>query len=246
MKNQLIRFSIASTMAIGACAVAPYAIAATTVTVPNGSFETPNVTGIAPYFAQHTESGTPILGIWVRYGTGNFGAVVEGGRYGVSPTGLDGTQFGDQTTRAGTGVFQDIAPYDGTGLADQYWQADMIYSFTAGVFTRSDNAALATDRMDIKLFSRTAINAGADVHGLVTVLGSGVTTGSLTDFSMSVTTSASDTFIGQPIGIWFDSVSGVSRDWGYDNIRLSFAPVPEASTLMSCILGATFLLRRRR
>ncbi len=246
MKNQLIRFSITSTMAISACAVASCALAATTVTVPSGSFETPNVTGIAPYFAQHTESGTPIIGTWVRYGTGNFGAVVEGGRYGVSPTGLDGTQFGDQTTRAATGVFQDIAPYDGTGLADQYWQADMVYSFTVGVFTRSDNAALATDRMDIKLFSRTAIDAGADVHGLLSVFGSDVTADSLTDFSFSVTTSATDTYIGQPIGIWFDSVSGVDKDWGYDNIRLSFAPVPEVSSLMSGAWGAIVLLRRRR
>ena len=145
MKNQLIRSSIksASTMAIGACALATCATAATTVPVPNGSFETPNVTGIAPYFAEHTASGTPIIGTWVRYG--GFAAVVEGGRYGVSPIGLDGTQFGDQTASGGSGVFQDIAPYDGSGSAAQYWQADTIYSFTVGVFTRSDNAVAAAE-----------------------------------------------------------------------------------------------------
>ena len=246
MKNQLIRSSIksASTMAIGACALATCATAATTVPVPNGSFETPNVTGIAPYFAEHTASGTPIIGTWVRYG--GFAAVVEGGRYGVSPIGLDGTQFGDQTASGGSGVFQDIAPYDGSGSAAQYWQADTIYSFTVGVFTRSDNAVAATDRMDIKLYSRTAINAGPDVHGLLSVFGSNVTSGSLTDVSFNVTTQATDAFIGRPIGVWFDSVSGGVGDWGYDNVRLSFTPVPEASSLMSAALGVLVLFRRRR
>ena len=246
MKNQLIRSSIASatTMAIGACALATCAMAATTVPVPNSSFETPNVTGIAPYSAQHAASGTPIIGTWVRYG--GFAAVVEGGRYGVSPTGLDGTQFGDQTASGGSGVFQDIAPYDGSGSAAQYWQAGMIYSFTVGVFTRSDNSVVAPDRMDLKLYSRDTINGAPEVHGFLSVLGSNVTPGSLTDFSFNVTTQASDAFIGRPIGVWFDSVSGGTGDWGYDNVRLSSTAVPETSSLMSAALGVLVLFRRRR
>jgi hypothetical protein len=248
MKKQTPRFykSAAPTFAIVAVAITQAVFASTTVTVPNASFESPNVTGISPYFTQFTLSSTPIIGTWVRYGTGSFAAAVEGGRYGVSPSGLDGTQFSDQSARAGTGVFQDIAPYDGSGLANQYWQADMMYSFTVGVFSRSDNPVVGTDRLDIKLYSRTSISAPADVHGGVSVLGSAVATGSLTDFTFTYTTLASDPFIGKPIGIWFDSVSGVSKDWGYDNVRLSFAPVPEVSSLASGALGSLLFLRRRR
>ncbi|RYD48913.1 MAG: hypothetical protein EOP85_02630 [Verrucomicrobiaceae bacterium] len=220
--------------------------AATMVTVPNASFETPNVTGTDPYFTQYTLSSTPIVGSWVRYGASGFAAVVEGGRYGALPIGLSGTQFSNQSARGATGVFQDIAPYDGSGLSSQYWQADMTYSFTVGVFTRSDNPVTATTRLDIKLYSRANINAAADVHGGVSVLGSAVNSSSLTDFSFTYTTSASDTFIGQPIGIWFDSINGSGQDWGYDNVRLSFDPVPEVSSLMAGMMGGVLLLRRRR
>ena len=110
---------------------------AASVQVANPSFESPYITASPPYYSLITQDNSVITGQWLSYG--GFAAVVEDGRYGVSHTGTVGTQIGDQIGKPAVGVFQDIAAYDGSGLADQYWQAGYTYTMTVGIGTRSDN-----------------------------------------------------------------------------------------------------------
>jgi hypothetical protein len=225
----------------------PLAGAQTAITVTNASFESPVLSG-SPYF-QTLPADDGSVGKWLGYGT--FSAVVKSGgpnAYNVSPTGIVGSQFGDQSAKIGTGVFQDLTSYTG-GNPNQLWAAG-IYTLTVGFFSRADDPVPAVDTLDMKLFWRTSRTAGTTILGDTQILGSQVNTASLTDFTLNVTINPGDAAIGHPIGIWFDSTSSDSGglgDWGYDNVRLSFtpAPAPEPTTLALLGLGTLFGFRRR-
>ena len=194
---------------------------AATITVPNASFESPNVTGISPFYQQFPTAFS--IGDWVRYTS--FHAVVEGGRYGLSPTGLAGTQFGDVTGGTGGGVYQDTAPYDGSGSADLYWQAGRTYTLTVGAFLRSDNAPGPGRKVEVRLFYRPAQGGSANVLSTRTLtVGTDALSGNaLTDYTVTWTVAAGAPEVGQPIGIWFTAVaggSGATGDWGFDDLRL--------------------------
>lgn len=214
------------TPARGAAALAVFAVSvlaagAASIPVPNASFESPDVTGIAPYYEQFPTAFR--IGNWVRYG--GFHAVVEAGRYGVSPTGLDGTQFGNVTGELGGGLFQDLAPYDGSGGAERYWEAGRTYTLTVGAFLRGDNPPGPGRAMDVRLFYRTAEGAEANLLGsrTLTVGTDALSTSELTDYTVSWTVASGAPEVGKPIGIWFTTMaggSGATGDWGFDNLRL--------------------------
>jgi T5SS/PEP-CTERM-associated repeat protein/autotransporter-associated beta strand protein len=199
------------------------ACAQVSINVNNASFETPDVTATAPYFQAFPNDDGASVGFWQSYG--GFKAVVAAGHYGTTPAGLAGSQFGDQTGQAGTGIFQDAAPYDDSGDTNLYWQAGYTYTLTVAFFSRSDSPLAAGDQLDMKLYYRPARNGAIGLLGNTHVLGSQVNTTNVTDKTMTVTVQAGDPSVGQPIGIWFDSVAGAanSGDWGYDNVRLTRA-----------------------
>jgi autotransporter-associated beta strand protein/T5SS/PEP-CTERM-associated repeat protein len=206
-------------------ALAALTAQAASINVTNASFETPSMVGVAPYYTNFPADDGVLVGTWVSYG-GGFAAEVVGGAYGVSPAGLDGHQFGDQTEFAGSGVFQDTAPYDGSGDTNLYWQAGYTYTLTVGFFTRSDNPIqFPADEITMHLFYRTSRSGPPVLLGTQRVFGSGVTTNALTDFSVSATVRQGDPSIGYPIGIWFTPETGNGHgDWGYDNVRLTGVP----------------------
>ena len=201
---------------------------ADSISVTNASFEVPSMVGIPPYYTNFPADDGATVGAWVSYGPG-FAAEVVGGAYGVSPAGLDGYQFADQTEHAGSGVFQDTAPYDGSGDTNLYWQAGYTYTCTVGFFSRSDSPiTIPADEMTLHLYYRTARTGQALVLATSRIFGSSVTTNTLTDLSISTTVNAGDPCVGQPIGIWLLPETGNGYgDWGYDNVR--FTKVPAAS-----------------
>ncbi len=222
---------------------------ATTVVVPNGSFQTPVVAGINPYFVQFPADIAGVSGAWERYNT--FNAVYEPGRYGVIPTGLDGNQAATASATFGGGIFQEIAPYNGSGNPDLYWQAGT-YTMTIGVFMRSDNLPRTsgsdpTAGLDLRFYYRTADQAPANVLASSIVLRGGpVSATAINDFTVSYTIAAGSAEVGKPIGIWLTPSVGALGDWGVDNVRLDFTAVPEPSVVVLGGLGLLGLLRRRR
>ena len=211
-------------LAIYATLVAASAFAqTTTINVPNASFESPSASS-SPYYVQYPFDDAATVGNWLGYG---FGATVQAGgpnAYNVSPTGIVGSQFGD-VGPASSGLFQDTAPYDGSGDTNLYWQAGYTYTLTVGFFSRGDSPVAASDELQMKLFYRTSRSGGPNLLGNLHIVGSGVNTSSLTDKTLTVTVSAGDASVGYPIGVWFDEVaSSGGGQWGIDNIRLTKAP----------------------
>jgi len=209
---------------------------AASIAVPNASFESPNVTGIAPYYQQFPTAFS--IGTWVRYG--GFHAVVEGGRYGANPSGLAGTQFGNMTGGTGGGTFQDAAPYDGSGSPDLYWQAGRTYTLTVGAFLRGDNPPGTGRQMDVRLFYRTAEGAGANALATRTlVVGTdALSTSAVTDYTVTWAVAPGAPEVGKPIGIWFTAVaggSGATGDWGFDNLRLQMTDLGAVITNFTAV-----------
>ncbi len=234
-------------VALAALSVSILTAGAQAITVPNFSFESP-VLSAAPYYQGQPADNGSTTGAWLGYGT--FSAVVKAGgpnAYNVSPAGIVGTQFGDQSAKLGTGVFQDLTSYSG-GNPDLLWSAG-VYTLTVGFFSRADSPVQATDTLDMKLFSRVSRSGPAVALGDLQVLGGQVNTTGLTDFTLNVTVNPGDASVGRPIGIWFDSTTaggGSLGDWGYDNVRLSVAPVPEPGAVSLVMLGLGAMMGFRR
>jgi hypothetical protein len=192
----------------------------TSIGITNASFESPNITGVSPYYA--TLPTTFKIGTWVGYTT--FSAVVQGGKYGVSPAGLVGTQFGDLSGAANGGFYQDATAYGGAGDPNLVWQAGQTYTLTVGVFGRSDNPPTAGNKMNLNLFYRTASGGTANILSSTTLTWgtSSLSTTALTDYTVTWTVQPGDPEVGQPIGIYFYSGGSSSTgDWCFDNIRLT-------------------------
>ena len=215
------------------------------IDVPNASFESPDASA-DPYYAGIPADDGSTVGQWLGYG--QFYAVVKSGGpngYNVSPSGIVGSQFGDHNASAGTGVFQDTAPYDGTGDSDLYWQPGS-YTLTVGLFSREDNPVGADDELSLKLFYRVggtrSGNATGGTLGTTVLTGDELSTSELTDYTVQVNVQPGADAVGLPIGIWLDSTSGSVGDWAYDNVRLEFSAVPEPSTVMLGGLAVLALL----
>lgn len=215
---------------------------AASVSVPNSSFESPVTTN---FTQMPVDSGS--TGEWLRYG--GFAAVILSSgpnAYNYAPAGLDGLQYGNGSASANTGVFQDIAAYDGSGSPDQYWQAGYVYTMTIGVFARIDSQPSATSSLNLNLFSRES-RPGAPSRLATTVVVPGeLSPNEIRDFHVSHTVLAGDPSVGKPIGIWMETTAGTSGDWGYENVRISYTLIPEPSVLLLGSIGLLGLLRRRR
>jgi hypothetical protein len=239
-RRSLPVFALLSTLALAA------QVKAVSITVPNGSFEGPSVVGVNPYYAQFPVDAAGVSGAWERYGP-TFHAVYEAGRYGASPAGLNGLQAATVGATTGGGIFQDTAPYDGSGSASLYWQAGLTYTMTTGLFLRGDNPPPAPDALDLKFFYRTA-DQGAAIElavATVTVGTNPLSTTSITDYSVSFTVPAGSPAVGKPIGLWLTARTGSSGDWGVDNVRLTAVPEPSPA-LLAGLLPLGLLVRRRR
>jgi hypothetical protein len=240
-----VRSQLLSCVALAMLASAAQAI---NVPVPNGSFETPNKVGAAPYYANFPLNAPNVFGAWEQDAT-TFNAVYEAGRYGVIPTGLAGAQAATLSATASSGIYQDTVDYAGTGDASLYWQAGQTYKLTIGIFMRSDNAPVAASVLDLRMFYRPADAGPANVLATTTVTRatSPLSTSAITDYDVTYTVPLGSPAIGKPIGIWITPTAPVpinQGDWGVDNLRLDV--VPEPATGLLALLGGACLLRRRR
>jgi hypothetical protein len=227
-------------VAVSIAAVVSSARAAS-VTVPNASFESPVTTN----FTQLPED-SGATGEWERYG---FGAVILStgpNPYNYAPAGLHGLQYGNGSASQFTGIFQDIAAYDGSGSPDQYWQAGYVYTLSIGVFARQDSLPSATSSLNLNFYSRQ-FRAGAPTRlATAVVVPADLSSSEIRDFEVSYTVLPGDPAVGKPIGIWMETTAGTSGDWGYDNVRVTYVLIPEPSALLLASVGLLGLLRRRR
>jgi autotransporter-associated beta strand protein/T5SS/PEP-CTERM-associated repeat protein len=206
---------------LAAFAAGSVAAQTTSVNVPDGSFESPSAAS-PPYYVQYPADDGATVGAWL--GAGFVATVQAGGpnAYNVSPAEIDGTQFADLGCTAW--LFQDTAPYDGSGDPNLYWQAGYTYTLTVGFFTRGDSPVPAANVIDMMLYYRSTRTGGANVLGTTAVVGSEVNPNALTDETLTVSVSAGDPEVGQPIGIWLYSITSSAGDWGMDNVRLTMVP----------------------
>ena len=237
------------------------------IAVGNASFETPSATA-SPNFVQFPQDAAGVFGAWEQFGS-NFKAVYQTSTYGGTLTnaagsnGVDGTQAatigaGAQTAPAvAGGIFQDLTNYT-TPNPTQVFQAGTTYTLTVGVGIRADGTPSLGEQITLRLYYRTADQAGANLLA-ATPLTVGTTPGLnltpkgvLTDYSVAYTVPAGSAAIGKPIGIFFDvnTPAGITGgDFALDNVRL-VASVPEPTTVALLGLGVfglgTCALRRRR
>ena len=187
-----------------------------------------------------------VSGAWERYGP-TFHAVYEAGRYGGIPAGISGLQAATIGATVGGGLFQDTAPYDGTGSSSLYWQVGYTYTMTVGLYLRGDNPPPTADALALRFFYRTADQGAANqlANFDVTVGTNQLSSTSITDYTLTYTVPSGAPEAGKPIGLWFTALTGSSGDWGVDNVRLSAVPEP-SSALLAGLLPLGFLTRRRR
>ncbi len=194
-------------------------LSAVTIPVPNGSFESP-ATGT---FVEFPNDIAGITGAWESAGLG-FRAVFRPELYpggvGCSPEGLHGLTA---STVSDSGIFQDCAPFNGSGNPDLYWQAGMTYTLTAAISVRPDQTAPEVGRtLHLRFYFRNADQAGAVQLSNKTITAGtpAINNWSLSDHTVTHTVLPGAPEIGKPIGLWL-TTGGGTGDWTIDQLRLN-------------------------
>lgn len=192
---------------------------AITIPVPNGSFESP----ATATFAAIPNDVANVTGAWESSGVG-FRAVFRPELYpgglGCAPEGLHGLTA---ATLSDSGIFQDCAPFDGSGNPDLYWQAGMTYTLTAAISVRPDDTAPEVGRtLNLRFFFRNADQGGATqlANKTITAGTPAINNWALTDHTVRHTVQPGAPEVGKPIGLWFITGGGTG-DWTIDQLRLS-------------------------
>lgn len=201
------------------------------ITVPNHSFESPNVS-VAPYYATFPSKSltTPSYDAWAAP---DYSGVVLNGQHGLEYTNLDGNQCGWMDTLNGSHwAYMD--------LTTAVFEVGKAYKLTVGVGGKE--YAWASDKLDISLFARTE---GTDyVHAASTTVTYGdLSTMQMIDYVVNVpVVQSSDAWAGKAIGIMLYNQAanhGTAAIWTFDNVRLESATIPEPGTCV-LLLGGMF------
>ena len=228
-------------------------IAQTSLSVPNGSFESP-VVG-PPLYAG------AVIDDWEKtpeppgYDTNVFGAWDEkSGVFFNVPNpqpiaGVDGLQAAFLFTFPGAGFFQDYESVGGTNEVpshafDETFQVGRRYRLTAG-FTTSSTFSLAEGAtLRFGLYYRDGFSNRIPVASSIISFSTNIFTNifELTDFSVETpTVQVDDPWAGEHIGVEFVSTTDIalaSGIWDIDNIRLEETLTPFLSE--AAVVGGGF------
>jgi hapalindole H/12-epi-hapalindole U/12-epi-fischerindole U synthase len=218
---------------------------ATSITVPNSSFELPslpngsnnnggngNTTAITNWTisapAANTDNGVyhPLAGFT---STNPLPAPADGNQIAYLVPGAGNTS--SITTSASLGAIA----------------SNMLYTLTVAVGNRSDNLFFDTGTYKIDILAN-----GVSV-GESTLSGSSVPHGTFTDLSATFTSPASGPLIGEALTIQLSAIGGSANDEAiFDNVRLTATPVPEPTTIAllfgggAGVIGPAIRRRKRR
>ncbi len=236
------------------------------IAVPNGSFEMPSGVGqpfgvnvlldswakpANPGYPEGPDAGGPgVPFYWIQ----TAGAFIGTSPNSANPyTNLQGTQAAYLLSIPGTGIFQDAASTDWSGGAtglNATFDIGSSYALTIGLFGKA--MANNFSSLELSFYYREAgnmVQVGAPTvvtYNTATFNPAGPFT--LLDYSVSVpTVQAGDAWANKNIGIRVATGSSNGNGyWDIDNVRLTATPVPEPASAGLLLLGAGWLVTRRR
>ena len=222
----------------------PGTLQAATVSVPNGSFESPLAPDpyAPPYVTLQVDSWekTPKPGWWDENAYGPWDQLI--GLFANTPLGdpshfdnCDGYQAAYLFANPGVGIFQDFDSIDWSTNSPSHafnarFEVGKSYQLTAGVSVSYYRPPTNGATLSLGLYYRDAASNQVTVASTSITNGPDILIGHLVDFQVNVpTVAASDAWAGQHVGlaimstVGFDLAGGV---WDVDNVRLTSALAP--------------------
>jgi hypothetical protein len=247
--------TVAAAVAILGWVLAPDALRAASITVPNGSFESQS--GVGQPFGVNV-----LMDSWQKLpnpgipegGSNNFFWVQSAGVFvGTAPNSanpydnLVGTQGAYVLSIPGAGIFQDNQSTDWSGAANglnAIYQVGLSYNLTVGLFGKGmvDNFS----SLQLSLYYRDGDNRVTVGTPTTVTFDTSIFNPagpfSLIDYSVNLPpVQAGDAWANKNIGIQIASVQGTGDGyWDMDNVRLT-STIPEPGTLALVALGLTAL-----
>lgn len=235
------------------------ALQAETVSVPNGSFESPTPPAGFPVNTSIDAWQETPQPVW--YDPAGFGGVTWDQLTGVFPNtapgsanhidNLDGSQAAYIFAVAGAGVFQDYNSTDWSHpsplhLFDAKFQVGMAYDLTVGVLGGSGMADGAT--LQLSFYYRDAGNNPVTIAGtdIPYSLANFPTITHLNDYQLSLpVVQAGDPWADQNIGVAITATGMGGTYWDVDNVRVQAVPEPGTLSLFALGFGGFWLARAR-
>jgi hypothetical protein len=211
------------------------------VNVNNSGFENPSLPNSGQYIGEGAGTSTPGYPIPDWTVTSNVEGVQNGeGIYGDNGSAPYGYNFGWDD---GTANFYQVLSGSGSTIETG------TYTLTVALGTRSGGPTAGSS---LSLFTASGSSLGTllKTTGTVGAVTSG--TGTFTDYTLTYDVAVGNPYIGDTIAISlaggnFKSGTGVGND-DFDNVRLTFDPIPEPSTyalMVGGMLMLGYLVRRR-